>query len=583
MKQEPKTATDTPEQSNRDDRRQPAGPPLTPFGNDGLDTILGGGLPAGRVMLAVGDAGCGKTVFGMQFLMSGVLDHDAPGVLVSFEETPEDIIANAAGFGWDMRSLITARKLAISFMDLHPADAVESGPFDLTGLFLRVELLVKRVGAKRIVIDGINNLLAAFEDEDLVRMELLRLFRWLKDHHLTVFATGERGKQGWTRLGFEEYLADGLMVLDNRIEGKLSKRSLRVVKCRGIGHGSNEYAFLITAQGPKVFPIDAIGLDYKVIDERISTGIAGLDNMLGGAGVYRGSTVLIGGTAGTGKTTLAASFLDEACRRGEKALLFTLEEAPDQIRRNMASVGIDLAAREQQGLLRIMPLRTLRNEAEGHLTEIQDAVSAFGARVIAIDPVSTLNSIANDFEIRGLLARLVDFLRSHDITTVMTNLGSEANGEVTGSLTISSIADTWIVARQIEHNIERNTVIQVIKARGMAHSKDLREFTFTPTGIQILEPFIHPDGVVIGSARVAAEARTEAQRIIEEAGIDKRFREIERRRRALDAEIEALNAKHDAERAAVETEWAAYQKKYEVETAAIERMRLARAGTRAGE
>lgn len=528
---------------------------ITPTGIAGLDLVLGGGLPRGRSILVIGGAGSGKTLLGTEFLMRGALEKNEPGVLVTFEESVDELAANAAGFGWDFGKLKKEKMLYPMAIDLSSVtSSTEAGVFDLEALFLRIGVGINAVSAKRIVIDGINNLLASFNNEAVIRSELLRLFKWLKEKGLTIVATGERGDDGWTRLGFEEYLADGLIVLDNRIDGKISKRLLRVVKCRGIAHGTDEYPFLIGREGFSIFPIDAAQLDYKVSSERISSGVAGLDAMLGGKGFYRGSSILIGGSAGTGKSSLGAAFVAAACERGERAVYFTFEESPRQIIRNMKSIGVDLGKWVKKGLLTIHATRALNHGVEGHLTEMQEIVRIADPSVAVIDPISSLTAVGADIEVKSMIARLCDHFRFMGITTVMTNLAAGGNSGEQADLAVSSMADTWILARVIEQNSERNNVIQVLKSRGMSHSKVLKEFKFTKDGIDIIDAYIGVDGVVLGSARHAREAQDELDRATRETEIEKNRQGLAERKRALKAQITALEAEFQAEVDALEAE-----------------------------
>lgn len=527
---------------------------IIPTGITGLDKVLGGGLPRGRSIIVVGGAGSGKTLLATEFIVRGYQQFGETGVIISFEEPVADLAANAAGFGWDLSGAIAAGKLVASHVDLARSAMLEVGDFDLSGLQFRIEMAIKTVGARRIVLDGLNTLLASFGNEQIVRSELLHLFSWLKEKGLTILATGERGIGSWTRLGFEEYLADGLIVLENRVDASVAKRLLRVIKCRGINHGTDEYPFLIGRDGFTLFPIRAAELDYQVSTKRVMTGVLGLDEMLGGKGVYRGSTILVGGSAGTGKTSLVASFLNAACERGEKALVFTFEEAPAQIIRNMRSIGIDLERWRKSGALTFSANRALVYGLEGHLTAMQEAVRIAAPQVVAIDPISAMASVGTDTEIKSMLARLIDYLRSQGITVMMTNLATAGQSGERADLAVSSMADTWILTRTIEHNAERNYIVQVLKSRGMQHSNQLREFNFTTDGIQIVNAYIGVDGVVIGSARRAQEAKDRIVELQREAELETRRRSLAERRRAVDAQIQALEADYAAEVEALEAE-----------------------------
>lgn len=552
---------------------EPHRPDLVTTGISGLDQILGGGLPKGRAMMVVGGAGSGKTLLGTEFLVRGAQQYKEPGLLVSFEESIDELAANARGFGWDLARLKKEGWLYPLTIDLSGhAGQVETGDFDLEALFVRLRAGVEAVGAKRVLLDGISNLLSSFRNERTVRAELLRLFRWLKDQGLTIVVTGERGDGSWTRLGFEEYLADGLIVLDHRVEGKIAQRLLRIVKCRGVPHATDEFPFLIGKDGFSLFPIIAADLNFSVSTKRVRSGIEGLDEMLEGKGFYQGSMVLVGGSAGTGKSSVGAAFVDAACERGESAIYFAFEESPAQIIRNMRRIGIDLGRWVDNGLLTFHATRALNQGLEGHLTEMQEAVRLAKPSVAVVDPISGLAPVGNETEIKSMIARMSDYFRVHGITTMMTNLAVNGRSGEEADLAVSSLADTWILVRVIEQNAERNNVIQVLKSRGMGHSKVLREFNFTKDGIKVVDAYIGVNGAVVGSARHSQEAKDRMERVERRAEIEKKRRQLDERRRSVDTQIAALEAEYKAELEALEADVTAFDSREEVETNAVERM-----------
>lgn len=512
-------------------------------GSWGLDSVLGGGLPRRRVMLVVGSSGSGKTVLSMQFLVHGAAEAEEPGILVSFEETREELSANAAGFGWGLDALIDDGSMAIIPINLDATEASDTGEFDLSGLFFRIENAVQRVGAKRIVIDGVNNLAAAFRRETVVRGELMRLFRWLKGQGLTVVVTGERGIGQYTRLGFEEYLADGLLMLDNRTDGRAAKRVVRVVKCRGVAHSTDEYPFLMNDRGFVLYPVTTAELEYPANSERISLGVKGLDEMFGGDGVHRGSTILVSGTSGAGKTSIGAGAANAACQRGEKALIVQFEEASAQIIRNSAGVGIDLQRWVDAGQLSFHTSRPAQRGLEAHLTVIQDLCDRMSPSVVVIDPVTSFLGLGEDYEVRSMLVRLIHFFRRNGITVLLNYLvHNDGKGEDGNSFAISSMADTWIHMQAMENRTERNNIIKIIKSRGTKHSNQVHEFTFTPEGITIEDAYVGADGVALGSERILAKARDDATRKVERANLVRQQKELEGQRLALANQIASLEA-----------------------------------------
>lgn len=516
--------------------------PKTITGIQGLDEITFGGLPKGRPTLLVGGAGSGKTMLAMEFLVRGATEFGEPGVFVSFEETAKDLKANFSSRGFDLEELIAEKKLYIDHVHIERSEIEETGEYDLEGLFIRLAHAVKTVGAKRVVLDTIEALFAGLTNTAILRAELRRLFTWLKDRDLTAIVTGERGDTSLTRYGLEEYVADCVIILDNRVIDQISTRRLRILKYRGSQHGTNEYPFLIESTGITVLPITSISLQHETSTERISTGIERLDNMLGGKGYYRGSSVLVSGTAGTGKSSLAAAFVEAACKRGERALYFAFEESPSQIIRNMRSIGIDLQQHVDKGSLTFHASRPTATGLETHLAQMFKLVMDVKPSVMVVDPISNLISVGNISEVKSMLTRLVDFLKSNHITTIFTSLTSGGASLEHTEVGMSSLMDTWIVLRDVEHGGERNREIHVLKSRGMPHSNQLREFVMTGHGIELLDVYTGPAGVLTGTARVAQEAKDKAELLTRKQEIERRKREVEGRRKALQAQVEALQA-----------------------------------------
>jgi circadian clock protein KaiC len=518
----------------------------TPTGIAGLDEITGGGLPRGRPTLVCGAAGCGKTLFAIEFLVRGAIDYGEPGVFMSFEETAKELAENVRSLGFDLDDLEAKNQLAIDQVHVERSEIEETGEYDLEGLFIRLGLAIDSVGAKRVVLDTIETLFGGLSNPAILRSELRRLFRWLKDRGVTTVITGERGDGQLTRQGLEEYVSDCVILLDHRVTEQLSTRRLRVVKYRGTHHGTNEYPFLIDEKGISVLPITSLGLRHDVSEERISSGVPKLDAMLGGAGFYRGSSVLVSGTAGTGKTSLAASFADETCRRGERCLYFAFEESRQQLIRNMRTIGIDLAPWIEKGLLNFHASRPTLHGLESHLVTIHKLVSDFGPKVVIVDPLSNFTAAGSTLEVRSMLLRLVDYLKAEQITAFFTSLTSGGDSLERTEVEVSSIIDTWLLLRDIELAGERNRGIYVLKSRGMAHSNQIREFLLTSQGIDLLEVYSGPEGVLTGSMRIGQEARERAAALARRQELDRKQRELERKRKALEAQIEAMRAEFAA-------------------------------------
>ena len=519
--------------------------PKVPTGIQGLDKITGGGLPLGRPTLVAGGAGSGKTMLAMEFLARGAAEFDEPGIFLAFEESKADLVQNFMSIGLDLEALIAEKKLVIDYLHLDPSEIHEAGDFDLEGLFFRLGLAVDAVGAKRVAIDTIEILFSAFENHAVIRAELQRLFRWLKDRHLSAVVTGERGDNTITRYGLEEYVADCVILLDTRVQHEVTTRRLRIVKYRGTTHGMDEYPFLIDTDGFSVLPLTSATLEQTASNERISTGIPRLDAMLGGEGVFRGSSVLISGTAGMGKSTIAANFADAACRRGERVLYFAFEESEAQIMRNMRSVGLDLERWVRDCLLAFHAARPTMCGLELHLVNIHKVVRAFKPTMVVIDPLSNLTTIGEEQQVRSMLTRLIDFLKSEGVTAVFTDLtAAEFNLEKT-DVGVSSLMDTWLLLKNLEHNGERNRGLYVIKSRGMAHSNQIREFVITDDGVELLDVYTGPGGVLTGASRIAQEARDRAEALLRRQAIETRRRSLDRKRRSLEAQIALLNAEFE--------------------------------------
>jgi circadian clock protein KaiC len=514
----------------------------SPTGIRGLDEISGGGLPKGRTTIICGGPGCGKTMLGIEFLVRGVLEYNEPGVLMAFEETPQDIAKNVASLGFDIQELSDQKKLFLDYVAVEPSEIQETGDYDLEGLFLRLESAVETVGAKRVMFDTLEALFSSFSNAALLRSEFRRLFRWLKDRDLTAVITAEKGDTSLTRYGLEEYVSDCVITLDHRVKDQISARRMRIVKYRGTRHGADEYPFLIDEQGMSVLPLTSLQLEHKVSDERVSSGVPDLDQMLEGKGYYRGSSILASGTAGSGKTTLAACFAEATCRRGERCLYIGFEESANQITRNMRSVGIDFQPWIEKGLLFHEAWRSTQFGLEMHLLRIHKLVEKIQPSTIVLDPITNLVGSTSGAEAKSMLMRLMDFLKEKLITSIFVSLtGGGAALEKT-DVGISSLIDTWILLRDVELNGERNRCLYVLKSRGMAHSNQLREFTMSEQGLKLIPAYIGTGGVLTGSSRLAQEAKERAATVAEEQENKRLQREMNLKRLNLQAQIAALQA-----------------------------------------
>ena len=468
-------------------------------GINGLDEITEGGLPQGRPTLVCGGPGCGKTLLAMEFIVRGAMLYNEPGVFVTFEEKAEELSANVASLGFDLDKLVKNKKLRLDYVRIERTEIEETGEYDLDGLFIRLEYAINSIGARRVVLDTIENLFAGLTNQGILRAELRRLFQWLKDKGVTAIITGEKGDGFLTRHGLEEYVSDCVILLDNRIVNQVSTRRMRIIKYRGSIHGTNEYPFLIDEEGITLFPVTSLKLDKDVSSKRISTGIPSLDKMLGGKGFFKGSSILVSGASGTGKTSIAVNFANATCNRKERCLFFALEESPRQIVRNMRSIGLDLAPHVKAGLLEFQSFRPGLQGLELHLAAMYKMVRKFKPQSVVLDPITNLATVGLVTEVNAMLLRLVDFMQSEGITLVLTALNSSMTEHIDEN--VSSLVDAWILVRDIESDGERNRAIYIMKSRGMQHSNEVREFLITSKGLDLVDVYRGLGGVLIGSAR----------------------------------------------------------------------------------
>ena len=513
-------------------------------GISGLDEITFGGLPAGRPTLICGGPGCGKTLLATTFLVNGAVMFNEPGVFVSFEESSDDLIQNVASLDYDLGDLVAQKKIAIDFVRVERSEIEETGEYDLEGLFVRLDYAIKSIGAKRVVLDTLEMLFAGLGDTQILRAEIRRLFAWLKRRNVTAIITAEQGAGALTRYGIEEYVSDCVFLLDNRVRDEITTRRLRIVKYRGSAHGTNEYPFLIDAQGVSVLPVTSAGLAHSASNEVISTGIPGLNQMLGAGGFYRGTSVLVSGTAGTGKTSLAAHFIEAVCARGERCLYFAFEESPAQIVRNMRSIGLDLQPRVDAGLLRFEAARPSLFGLEMHLARMYREIEEFAPAAVVLDPISALRAETGD--VHSMLLRIIDLLKSRGITAFLTNLLS-VEGMDKADAGMSSLMDTWLSLVQLESNGERNRGIYVLKSRGMNHSNQIREYQLTSRGVKLVDAYLGGSGVLTGSARIAQEMVDAASAVRRAQDNERKHRDIERKRASLERQIAELRAELESE------------------------------------
>lgn len=517
-------------------------------GIKGFDDITGGGLPKGRPSLISGGPGCGKTLFAMEFIIRGIADYGEPGVFVAFEENIDDLKKNFKSMGFDLDDFVRKKKLALDYIAIERSEIEETGEYDLEGLFIRLGSMIDEVGAKRVAIDTLEALFSGFANEGILRSELRRFFHWLKDRGVTAIVTGERGDVSITKYGLEEYVADCVITLDHRIMNQIATRRLRIVKYRGSIHGTDEYPFLISNDGISVLPITSMSLTHRASDERISSGIPRLDTMLGGKGFYRGSSILVSGQAGTGKTSMAAKFIDAACRRNEKCLFFISEESQSQLMRNMLSIGINLEPWVKSGILKFHAVRPTAYSLEMHLSVMLKLIGDFKPKVIAVDPISNLYPIGDDIQVRSMLMRLIDFAKSIQITGFFTSLSSDVDVGTYGfeptDVHVSSLMDAWLILKNVEGNGERNRAFSIIKVRGMAHSNQLREFVLSDQGIQLLDVYKGKEGVLFGSARIAQESIEMDEQLNRNEEIERKKRELESKRKMMENGISVLKGQY---------------------------------------
>jgi circadian clock protein KaiC len=524
----------------------------SPSGIRGLDEITGGGLPSGRPTLVCGGTGCGKTLLAMEFLVHGASEYGEPGVFMSFEETAEELTENVASLGFDLKALIARKLLVIDYVQIEHYEFEETGEYDLEGLFLRLGDAIDTIKAKRVVLDTIEGLFARLSSQAIIREALHRLFRWLKEKGVTVILTGERGEGRLTRYGLEEYVSDCVISLDHRVLDQGTTRRMRVVKYRGAIHGTNEYPFLIDKDGISIWPVTSVQLEHQTSDQRIPTGIERLDSMLGGPGYYRGSSILLSGMAGTGKTSVAATFADATCRGGERCQFFSFEESPGQIIRNMSTIGLDLQQWVKKGRLQFQTVRPFYYGLEMHLARTIRLITEFGPQVVIVDQMSGLEPTGTPLELKEAMMRLIDFLKMKSITAMYTDLTADGSSPALTDTAISSLVDTWLILRDLEFNGERNRGLHILKSRGMAHSNQVREFIMSERGIELKDIYIGPNGMLTGSARVAQEARERAQQASRSEEVERQQLELKHKHDMLEGQIAALRAEFSAEEARIE-------------------------------
>jgi circadian clock protein KaiC len=515
-------------------------------GISGLDEITLGGIPTGRPTLICGEAGSGKTLFSIEFIVRGALYYNEPGVFMAFEEKADELKTNVASLGFDLDRLEKDKKIRLDYVHIDRSEIEETGEYDLEGLFIRLGYAIDSIGAKRVVLDTIENLFSGMSNEGIIRAEIRRLFQFLKSKGVTAIITGERGEKSLTRQGLEEYVSDCVILLDHRIINQISTRRLRIVKYRGSVHGTNEYPFLIDDEGISVLPVTSLELNKEVSSESLSSGIVALDKMLGNKGFYKGSSILASGTAGTGKTSIAASFANASCLRKEKCLFFAFEESPKQIIRNMRSIGIDLQQHVDSGYLEFYASRPTLYGLEMHLVAIHKAIRKFKPAVVVLDPITNLITIGSVSEVKTMLVRLIDFLQAEQITVMFTaltlnNIVNEQTDEG-----VSSLVDAWLLIRDIESNGERNRGLYIMKSRGMKHSNQIREFVITDHGLDLVDVFLSEDGVLTGSAREARVLLEQTGEIIHAQAVSRKDRELTRKRKVLESKIESLKSEYES-------------------------------------
>jgi len=521
--------------------------PKTPTGITGLDEITGGGLPNGRSTLICGEAGCGKTLMSLEFIVRGATEFNEPGVFMAFEEKADELASNVASLGFDLNKLQDDKKLRLDHVHIDRSEIEETGEYDLEGLFIRLGFAIDSIGAKRVVLDTLENLFSGLSNQIILRAELRRLFTFLKEKGVTAIITGEKGDgSSLTRQGLEEYVSDCVILLDHRVVNQISTRRLRVVKYRGTQHGTNEYPFLIDEDGISVLPVTSLGLEKEVSSKRISSGIPSLDSMFGGKGFFQGSSILVSGTAGTGKTSIAACFANEVCNNKKKCLYFAFEESLKQILRNMKSINLDLQKHIDNGLLEFHASRPTLYGLEMHLVAIYKIIKRFKPAAVILDPITNLITVGSVSEVKSMLIRLIDFLQDEQITVMFTALSLNTVVSEQTDEGVSSLVDTWLLVRDIESNGERNRGLYIMKSRGMSHSNQVREFTITDKGLSLVDVYLGPDGVLTGSAREAQKLKEKTGVALREFAISRKDKEILRRRMMLESKIASLQAEFES-------------------------------------
>ncbi len=521
--------------------------PKTLTGISGLDEITHGGIPTGRPTLICGGAGCGKTLLSLEFIVRGVIEYNEPGVFMAFEEKGEELAMNVASLGFDLNKLQAEKKIKVDYVHIDRSEIEETGEYDLDGLFIRLGFAIDNIGAKRVVLDTIENLFTGLSNQAILRTELRRLFHWLKEKGVTAIITGERGNGGsLTRQGLEEYVSDCVILLDHRVINQISTRRLRIIKYRGTVHGTNEYPFLIDEDGISVLPVTSLKLEKDVSSERMPSGIPALDKMLGGKGFFKGSSILVSGTAGTGKTSIAACLAYESCNHKKRCLYFAFEESPKQIARNMKSIDLDLQKHIDKGLLQFQASRPTLHGLEEHLVSMHKLIKRFEPDVVILDPITNLVTVGAISEVKAMLVRLIDFLLDEQITVMFTALSLNTIVNEQTDEGVSSLVDTWLLVRDIEFNGERNRGMYIMKSRGMKHSNQVREFIITDKGIDLVDVYLGPDGILTGSAREAQKLREQTENVLHENAISLKNREIDRKRKVLEAKISGLKTEFES-------------------------------------
>ena len=520
--------------------------PKTPTGITGLDEITSGGLPLGRPTLVCGDAGCGKTLLSLEFIVRGATEFNEPGVFMAFEEKAAELAANVTSLGFDLEKLQAEKKIKIDHVHIDRTEIEETGEYDLDGLFIRLNYAIDSIGAKRVVLDTLENLFSGLSNQALLRAELRRLFHWLKEKGVTAIITGERGDGKLTRQGLEEYVSDCVILLDHRVLNQISTRRLRIVKYRGSVHGTNEYPFLIDEDGISVLPVTSLKLEKPVSSDRVSSGIPSLDKMLDGRGFFKGSSILVSGTAGTGKTSIAAYFASETCRSGKRCIYFAFEESPNQIIRNMQSIGVDLRQYVDKGLLKFFASRPTLHGLEMHLVSMYKLIKQFKPATVILDPITNLITVGSVSEVKSMLIRLIDFLQEEQITVMFTALTLNTIVSEQTDEGVSSLVDAWLLVRDIEYNGERNRGMYIMKSRGMKHSNQVREFVITDKGLDLVEVYLGPDGVLTGSAREAQLLQEQTGEVLRDYAVSRKDREVIRKRKVLEAKISSLQTEFES-------------------------------------